>query len=150
MTSDRETIVYLIRRPGEQDQPTMKPIVLDYKKRQKKAQTKAKTGKPRYTPGLADAQRLEGDAVHIAQSAARALSRSLDVYEEERRKSASKKKDGAIEDFIHNSARANSAFMKETSDIPIDLADAVSRLSFRKALRKNIRRAAKRKLLWPL
>jgi hypothetical protein len=134
---------------GEQS-PVLKPIVLDYKKWGKKGKTKVKDRKPKFSKGLKDIQLLEGDSVHIAQTAAQALSKSINTYDQERQQSAKKKRDGAIEDFIHNSAKASSTYLKESSDMPVDLADALSRLSFRKNLRKNLRRASKRILIWPI
>jgi hypothetical protein len=150
MSNDDPKNVRVFHPSAGEPEPELQPIVLDYKKRAKKAKKKADEGKPRYSRGLADAQRLEGDAVGIAQTAARAFSKSIDTYAEERQRSAKKKTDGAIEDFIHNSAKATSTYLKESSNIPVDLADAVSRLSFRKKLRKSMRRAAKRSMLWPI
>jgi len=133
-------------------EPDPKPIVLNYKKWKKQSSKKAETDtdKPRYTKGLADVQKMEGDAVQIAQTAARALSMSLDTYHEARQKSAKKKTDGALEDFIHNTAKATSTFLKETSDIPVEVADSISRSNMRKNLRKGIRRAAKKLSTWTI
>ncbi|OGO33557.1 MAG: hypothetical protein A2W35_14670 [Chloroflexi bacterium RBG_16_57_11] len=150
MSADNNQPVRVLRPSGGELQPELKPIVLNYKKWKKKGNNKAKEGKPKYSKGLEDIQRLEGDMVRVTQTGARALSRSIDAYEEERRQSAKKKTDGAIEDFIHNSAKATGTYLKEASDIPVDLADSVSRLSFRKNLRKGLRRASKRILTWPI
>jgi hypothetical protein len=150
MSADNNQPVRVLHPSGGELQPELKPIVLNYKKWKKKGNIKAKEGKPKYSKGLEDIQRLEGDMVRVTQTGARALSRSIDAYEEERRQSAKKKTDGAIEDFIHNSAKATGIYLKEASDIPVDLADSVSRLSFRKNLRKGLRRASKRILTWPI
>ncbi len=130
--------------------PELKPIVLDYKKWKKKAKNKGKGGKPKYTRSLKDVQRLDEDNVHIAQKTARALSKGIDTYEKERRRSAKKKKDGAIEDFYQNSAKAASTSLKEVSDIPVDLADSLNRLALRKNIRKSLRRASKSISRWPV
>jgi hypothetical protein len=127
-----------------------KPIILNYTKWKKKGNNKVKEGKPKYSKGLKDIQCLECDVVHIAETGAMAFSKSINTYLEERGRSARKKKDGAIKDFLHNSAKATSTYMKETSDIPIDVADSLSKFTFRKNLRKGMRRASKRILLWPI
>ena len=67
----------------------------------------------------------------------------MEIYDRERQKSAREKTDGAIEDFIQNSAKATSAYLKEASDLPIDLVEAVSNLSYRDQVRKNLRRASR-------
>ena len=150
MVADENKNVRVLRQSDGELQPDLKPIVLNYKKWKKKGKNKAKEGKPKYSRGLKDIQRLEGDAVQVAQTAARALSKGIGTYQEERQQSAKKKTDGAIEDFINNSAKATSTYLKEASDIPVDLANSVSRLSIRKNLRKGLRRASKRILKWPI
>ena len=150
MSTDDNQQVRVLRPSDGELQPERKPIVLNYRKWKKKVKNKAKEGKPKYSKGLKDIQSLEGDMVHLTQTGARAFSKSIDTYEEERRRSAKKKTDGAIEDFIHNSAKATSTYLKETSDIPVDLADSLSRMSFRKYIRKGLRRASKRNPIWPI
>jgi hypothetical protein len=150
MSADDDQPVLVVRPSSGEMQTELKPIVLNYKKWKKKGNQKAKEEKPKYSRGLDDVQRLEGDFVHITQTGARAFSKSIDTYEEERSRSAKKKTDGAIKDFIHNSAKAGSTYLKETSDIPVDVADSISRLALRKNLRKGLRRASKRILTWPI
>ena len=124
----------------------VRPIVLEYKKIKKKKDQVGiedkNEGKEKYSKGLEDIQRLEGDMVHISQKAAKALSKGIDVYEKERYKSAKEKTNGAIKDFINNSAKATSTYLKEASDIPVDLAESISTSSYRKRLRKNLRRVS--------
>jgi hypothetical protein len=150
MSEEENRDVRVLRQSESEFRPGQEPIVLEYKKWKKKTRNKAKDRQPKYSSGLKDIQRLEGDVVHVSQTAARALSKSIDTYEEERKQSAKKKRDGAIEDFIHTSAKATSTYLKESSDIPIDLADSVTRLSLRKKLRKGLRRASKRVMKWPM
>lgn len=132
------------RAPGS----SLKPIVLKFKKSKNKKESAKDDGKEKYSPGLADIQRLEGNVVRISQKATKALSKGMDTYERERQQSAKAKTDGVIEDFIHNSAKAGSAYLKEVADIPVDLADMVNPLTSRKRLRKNLRRASKFIRLW--
>ena len=130
----------------------LKPIVLKLKKGGKRAKKKDEgvevERKEKYTRGLEDIQRLEGNVVRVAHKASKALTKSMNVYEHERQQSARAKTDGAIEDFIHNTAKAGSAYLKEAADLPLDLAEAVSPGAYRKRLRRNLRRASKFIRLW--
>lgn len=148
MTELKQKKVRLLRRADGELQGDVRPIVLDYKKRKKKKADASTDKKPKYSRGLGDAQRLGGDAVHIARRASKAMTKGLDTYEQERQQSARSKRDGAIEDFINNSAKANSAYMKEASDIPVDIADSLSRTSSAKSLRRSMRRAARMMQTW--
>jgi hypothetical protein len=134
----------VLRRTGGKLQSEMKPIVLEYKGRnKKKSETKPEADQEKYTEGLEDVQVMEGNMIHIAQKAAKAASKGLDTYEHERQKSAKEKTDGAIEDFFNNSAKAVSASLKEASDIPIDVVESINTESYRKRLRKNLKRTSK-------
>jgi len=133
----------VLRRIGGKLQSDMTPIVLEYKGRKKKSKPKADESPKQYSEGLEDVQVLEGNMVRVAQRAAKAASKGIDTYEQERQRSAKEKTDGAIEDFFNNSAKATSAYLKEASDIPIDLVESVNTESYRKRLRKNLRRTSK-------
>ena len=135
----------VLRRTGGKLQSDMKPIVLEYKGRKKKSKETQpeEDGKEKYSEGLEDVQVLEGNMVRIAQRAAKAASKGLDTYEDERQRSAKEKTDGAIEDFFNNSAKATSAALKEASDIPVDVVESINTESYRKRLRKNLKRTSK-------
>lgn len=151
MSDDEKTTVRVLERSGSQPGGSLKPIVLKYKKSKKQEESveeERDERKTKYSKGLGDIQRIEGNAIHIAQKATKALAKGVDVYERERGQSAREKTDGAIEDFIHNSAKASSAYLKEVADIPVDIAEAVSPTSYRKRLRKNLRRVSKFIGLW--
>ena len=151
MTADENNEkVTVLNRSDVELEAKARPIVLEYKKRKKKKSASTKERKEKYTRGLQDIQRLEGDVLKVTQKATRALSKGVDTYEEERQKSAKDKKDGAIEDFFHNSAKAASTYLKEASDIPVDIADSVNKKSYRKRLRKNLRRASRMIRMWPI
>lgn len=141
--SDNKKKVTVLRRAGGKLQADLRPIVLDYKERSKKKKSAEEGETEQYSEGLEDVQRLEGSAVRLAQKSARALSKSLDTYEQERKRSAKEKKDGAIEDFVHNSAKAASVYMKEASEIPLDIADSLDTTSYRKRLRETLRQASR-------
>ena len=150
MTPTGNNEVTVLRHSDGQLEPEIKPIRLNYKKWKKQSKAKGGKKKAKYTRGLKDIQLLEEDMVHVGQKASRAVAKGFDTYENERQRSAEKKKDGAIEDFIHNSAKATSSYLKEASDIPVDIADSMSRISLRKRLRKNLQRASKTIRTWPI
>ena len=133
----------ILRRAHGKLQPEIKPIVLEYKERSKKRGAREDGDKADYTDGLKDVQVLEGNVVRVAQKAVKALSKGVDTYERERQKSAKERTDGAIEDFFNNSAKATSAYLKEASDIPVDLMESIDTTSYRRRLRKNLRRTSR-------
>lgn len=133
----------VLRRSGGKLQPEIKPIILEYKERKKKSESTVEESKEKYTEGLEDVQVLEGDVMRVAQRAVKAFSKGIDTYEQERQKSAKEKTDGAIEDFFHNSAKATSAYLKEVSEIPVDVVESMNKESYRKRLRKTLRRSSK-------
>jgi hypothetical protein len=140
--------VRMLHRDDGELQADVRPIVLDYNKRKKKKEVSAGEKKPKYTKGMKGLQRFEGDAVHVAQRASKAMTKGIDTYERERDHSARSKRDGAIEDFINNSAKAGSAYIKEASDIPVDIADSLSRTMPARSLRKGLRRASRMMRVW--
>ena len=145
MSETETNKVQVLQHIDGQLKPDLQPIVIEYKKRKKKRQDGESEGKSKekYSAGLEDIQRLEGDVMHVAQKATKALSKGIDTYELERQKSAKEKTDGAVEDYFYNSAKAVSVYLKEASDIPVDLAESLNRTSLRKRLRKSLRRASK-------
>jgi len=134
--------------PSSQSQAGIQPIVLEYKKRKKKSKDKEDTGEVKYSKGLEDIQIFGGNALRIAQKASKAVYKGIDTYQRERGQSLSKKKDGAIEDFVYNSAKAASDFMKESSELPVDLAESLNTKSYRKRLRRGLRRSSKIIRMW--
>ena len=143
MAETEKKKVLVMRRSGGKLQPDLQPIVLEYKERKKKTRVEGESTEPKYTEGLEDVQRMEGDVMRVAQRSARALSKSLDTYDQERKRSAKEKKDGAIEDFAHNSAKAASTYMKEISEIPMDIAESLDTSSYRKRLRDSLHQTSK-------
>jgi hypothetical protein len=137
MSESKSNKPRVLRRTGGKLQSEVKPIILEYKGRKQKSKPKAEEN------GLEDVQVLEGNMVRIAQRAAKAASKGIDTYEQERQRSAKEKTDGAIEDFFNNSAKATSAYLKEASDIPLDVVESLNTESYRKRLRKNLRRTSK-------
>jgi hypothetical protein len=140
MSEAKTPKVIVLRRTRAGLQSEVRPIVIDYKKRRKNKRRAEEDDEERYSEGLEDVQRLEGDLVRVAKRSANAFSKGIDTYEQERNRSAKEKKDGALEDFVHNSAKAASASMKEASELPVDIAEALSGRSYRKRARRTLRR----------
>jgi hypothetical protein len=143
MSDTKKPKAIVLRRTRTGLQSEVQPIVIDYKKRRKNKQWAVEDDdEERYSEGLEDVQRLEGNLVRIAKRSTSTLSKGIDTYEQERNRSAKEKKDGAIEDFVHNSAKAASASMKEASELPVDIAEALGDRSYRRRTRKNLRRVS--------
>jgi hypothetical protein len=138
-TDNRKVLV--LRRIRGELQSEIRPILIEYKKRRKRKA--AEDDEEKYSEGLEDVQRLEGNLVRVAKRSAKVFSKGIDTYERERNRSAKEKKDGAFKDFIDNSAKATSASMKEASEIPIDIAEALRDRSYRKRARKSLRRTSR-------
>ena len=94
------------------------------------------------------ASTMEADVLRVSQRAAKAFSKGIDTYQSERQKSAEEKTDGAVEDFVHNSAKAMSVLLKEASDIPMDIAESINTDTYRKRLRESLRNASKMIDFW--
>jgi hypothetical protein len=142
MSEARNPKVIVLRRTRAGLQSEIRPIVIDLKKRRKNQRRAEDDDEERYSDGLEDIQRLEGDLVRVAKRSASAFSKGIDTYEQERNRSAKEKKDGALEDFVHNSAKAASASMKEASELPVDIAEALEGRSYRQRARKGLRRVS--------
>lgn len=141
MSEAKNPKVIVLRRTRAGLQSEVRPIVIDYKKRRKNQRRDAEDDEDeRYSEGLEDVQRLEGNLVRVAKRSASAFSKGIDTYEQERNRSAKEKKDGALEDFVHNSARAASASMKEASELPVDITEALGSRSYRRRARRGLRR----------
>lgn len=144
--SEKPLTPLVFKRSEERQQNKIQPIVIKYKSRKKgKKQKSALESEvsPRFSRSLEDVQKVEGDLVRVARRASRAVSRGIDTYDKERKKSAAEKKDGAIEDFPHNTAKAVSTSLKEASEIPVDIVDSLSTKNYRKQVRRNLRRASR-------
>ena len=148
MSDNESNKVQLLHHVRGQLQQDLRPVVLDYKKPAKKKKGNRDEGKEKYSSGLEGIQRLGSDVMRVTQKASKALSKGIDTYEHERQQSAKAKKDGAVEDLFDNSAKAASSYLKETSDIPVDLAEMVNKKSYRKRLRRGLRRTSRFIRMW--
>lgn len=133
----------VFRRTRGQLQAGLRPIVLEYVRDDEDDTERDRERGEEYSDGLSDIQQAEADFVRVARRATSAVAKGIDTYDQERRASAKSKKDGAIEDFPHNSAKAMSAALKEASELPLDVADALTTKNYRKRLRRSLRRISR-------
>lgn len=136
----------VVKRSNLKSEHELEPIVLEYKKKKKSKKAKSETDgekKPKYSESLKDVQEIEGDMVRVARRASQAVTKGLDSYDKARKKSSESKRDGAIEDFPHNATKAISDSLKEASEIPVDIVDALMTKNYRKQARQNLRRASR-------
>ena len=123
-------------RSGSLRDNISEPIVLNYKAKKKK---KKKRGKVRYSRGLADVQRLDGQLTRIGRRWTGAVAKGISTYDRERKSSAKKKRDGSIKDFVPNVGEAWSASLVEASKLPSDVAKLYDSRTSRRILRQQLR-----------
>lgn len=144
MSEHEERKLMVLRRSRGRLHAQVEPIVLEYRERKRKKKGDVSVDEEEnFSEDLADLQLLDRDMVRVARRSARALSKSIDTYDEERKRSAEEKRDGAVEDFAHNTAKAASAYLKEASEIPMDIAEALDTRSLRERRRKSLRQASR-------
>ncbi len=132
------------RRTHGHLEPGLRPIVVDLKPgREKRAKTRKEPKAIKYSPGLAEIQQAQADLLKVMRRATRAIAHGVDTYEQERAKSAETKLDGAIVDYPHNAAKALSETIREASEIPVDVADAITTQNYRRRMHRNLRRISK-------
>lgn len=107
------------------------PIVLNLKKQKK-------SGK-RYSKGLEELQRSENIITRSTHRMTRAIEKGIATYRKKSRKSASKKKDGTLRDFVPNATLAMSQTLKEASSLPYDLARILNTKKNKRRLKRQIR-----------
>jgi len=150
MSADKIDEDAALHQVPSQPGPAGRPIVFEYKKSKKKKAKPAPEGTPKFSRGLEDVQIVSGDWLRATHKAVDALAKAIDVYDREQRRSAVEKKDGAIEDFPYNAGKAASVWMKEASDIPLDMAETAKRRSYSKRVRKSLRRVSKLLRIGPM
>jgi hypothetical protein len=136
----------VFRRTGGHLHSRIQPVVLEYRSTERRSSADRYSDRDedeRYSDDLEDFQRAEKDLVRAARRATRAVYRGIDTYDEERRESAQAKKDGAVEDFPHNYAKAVSETLREGADVPLDLAEALAPKDHRKRVRRNLKRVSR-------
>lgn len=109
-----------------------KPVVIDLKPSKIKA-------KRRTSPALAEIQHYERHLTRAAQRLTGALERGLAEYRTRSRKSARKKKDGALRDLLQNSGRGLRVSLKEASALPLDVARTLDSRQNRRRIKRQVR-----------
>jgi hypothetical protein len=142
-----ETAPDVVHSNGDHSAPEARqsfdrPIVLKYKRSKKK-----KSG---YSKQLRDIQRTEARFAKVSEKAARAVSKGAEAYNDARKKSVKKKRDGAIRDFGPNVAEGLSESIRRASSIPVDLADAMNTKGSRRMLRDQLRLVSGGLRIWRL
>jgi hypothetical protein len=117
------------------------PIVLTLKKKKRKS-------KRRYSKGLEEMQRMERHFTRSTHRMAKATEKGIAHYRKLNLKSARKKKDGVLLDFVPNTGLAMSRAMREASPIPYDLARAMNTKQNRRRLRRQLRSVSRTMRTW--
>ncbi len=102
------------------------PIVIERKKKKRKK---------RYSQGFKDIQIMERRLTRASHRMAQSIDEGMDTYRKARNKSARKKRDGAIVDFVPNVAKGAGKTLRTASLVPYDLA----RASYPKIARRIVR-----------
>jgi hypothetical protein len=106
-----------------------KPIFLKTKKKKKY----------RYSRGLKDIQITGRRMSKSSSRVARAMLKGMSSYRKASKKSARKKRDGAIRDFPLNAAKGFSKTLRSSSRFPFDMARAMNTQGSRRLMRIQIR-----------
>lgn len=117
-------------KTNPESQEPVRPIVLTLKKKQKK--------KKRYSKGLEEVQLVERHLTRATHRMARGVEKGIAQYRLKSIKSAKKKKDGAIRDFIPNTGIAMTHAIKEVGPVPQDVARAINTKPMRKRVRRQL------------
>lgn len=114
-----------------------KPIVLKLKNKKKKKKNR------KYSRGLKDAQQIDKHLIRAADRLVEATAKGSNSYRKSREKSAQRKRDGAIHDFIPNAGKALSHSLRTASGAPGDVAKALNNGRARKRLLEQLRRSSR-------
>ncbi len=116
------------------------PIILNLKKIRK--------SKRSYSKGLEEIQLMERHLTRASHRMARAIEKGISQYRGSSTKSAKKKRDGAIRDFIPNSGIAMTRALKEAYPIPSDIARAFNTKPMRRRIRRQLRGMTRTLRIW--
>ncbi len=100
------------------------PIVIDRKKKKKK-------NKRKYSPGLKDIQIFERQLTKTSLKTLRSMKAGLVSYQQAQNRSAKKKRDGAVVDFVSNVGQGMSKTLRVASPIPYDIAKVSTKTAWR-------------------
>ena len=112
-----------------------RPLVIDLRGKKKAGRKKRR----RYSPGLEEVQEFEVHVTRASHHIARATEKGLAEYRARSQKSAQKKRDGAMRDFLPNSGQAMTVALQEASKLPLDLARVVNTPQNRKRIKRQVK-----------
>ncbi|MCP4428658.1 MAG: hypothetical protein GY803_29580 [Chloroflexi bacterium] len=112
------------------------PILFDRRRQKKKKKRKS-------TPILRDAQDSERHLRKATRRTLRAADAGLAAYEKARKKSARKRKDGAIISLLPNVAEGSGVALRKMALVPYDLWQAGYTKQTRRLTRRTMRTAVK-------
>lgn len=125
-TSDADTAGAAAATAADPPGAWPQPIVYEYRK---------KRGKKRYSKGTKDLQVCERGFSRSLERVADAVAAGLGRYRRRRNRSANRKKDGAIKDFVRNVGRGAEKALRTGSKAPTDLTRRVTAKRLRRATR---------------
>jgi hypothetical protein len=111
----------------------MAPHVYDFRSNKKNRKRK------KYSRGLKNVQRLEDGLTLASKRLGSGVERGFGNYRKRRNKSARRKKDGAVRDWLENSSGGLSNGLRVASDAPYDVARKLNSKRFGKQFRDSIR-----------
>ena len=111
------------RVPAAEDEAVAVRVIEKKKKRRRKVSRE-----------LRDVEQMERYLGRAAQRTARAMAEGLDTYRRRRRRSARKKRDGALRDMPENAAAGMAETLRVMSRVPVDLARAADTPTVRRVL----------------
>ncbi len=112
-----------------------KPVVFERAKKKKKRRKKSAS--------LRDAHTTERHLSKALRRSARAVDRGMAIYRKASKKSARKKKDGAMVSFLPNVVKGGTAVLQDMTVVPFDLLRAGYTKQSRRLTRRMVRAAAK-------
>lgn len=115
--------------------PPYHPIVIDLSKNKQKGK--------KYSKALKDTQRGERKLTKNMHKMVKAAEKGMQTYTERRDKSADKKEDGALRDFIPNAGYAITETLEELGDMPYEMLRLMSSKKARRALSRPLRTITK-------
>ena len=98
---------------------------------------KAKRGSSRTSRRLEDIERRVSKAL---RRLTKAVNRGMSEYQDQRDKSASRRRDGALVDFYDNVSRGVSRAISQSSPVIVDVSKAFNTKRNRRRIRKGLRR----------
>jgi hypothetical protein len=118
---------------SEAKKPNQEPIVTSASEDDEEGK------KTKRTRGLRTIQCAENRLTKAGRTLAEALEEGLNTYREERKKSAEKKRDGALVDFVDNFAAGFAEAQKEAAPASEDIITAFSTKRTKKQFRRAVR-----------